>query len=188
MSTSPVFVGAHELRRSWGWFLLLGFFLIIAGCAALSFSFVATLAAVMYFGFFLLVSGVMEAASILFVRRWQGYFLHLLMGILDIILGIIMVRQPLWAAVALTFVIATFFLIGGIYRLVTAITMQFPHWGFAALSGLVSVLLGLMLYTEYPVSGLWFIGTCIGIDLVFRGASWVTLALRLRRVHTVAAA
>ena len=90
--------------------------------------------------------------------------------------------QPL-KALSTALVIACFFLIGGIYRLVSAISMQFPHWGFAAFSGLVSILLGLMLWAQWPVSGLWFIGMCIGIDLIFRGASWVSLALRLRQVQ-----
>jgi uncharacterized membrane protein HdeD (DUF308 family) len=187
MSTSPVFHGVHELRRSWGWFLILGILLVIAGFAALSYSFLATLAAVFYFGCFLLISGILEAASILFVRRWNGYFLHLLMGILDIVLGIIFLARTAEAAVMLTFVIATFFLVGGIYRLISAITLQFPHWGFAAFSGLVSIALGLMLYAQWPISGLWFIGMCIGIDLIFRGASWISLALRLRQVPAGAA-
>ncbi len=186
MNGAPVFVGLHELRHSWGWFLLLGILLIVAGCFALGYSFVATVISVVIFGSVLFVTGIMEAASILFVRRWHGYFLHLLMGILDIILGIIIVAQPLQAAVVLTLIIACFFLIGGIYRLVSAISMQFPHWGFAAFSGLVSILLGLMLWAQWPVSGLWFIGMCIGIDLIFRGSAWVSLALRLRQVRPVA--
>ena len=186
MSTAPVQLGFHDLRRSWGWFLILGILLVIAGFAALSYSFLATLVAVIYFGAFLLVSGIMEAASILFVRKWNGYFLHLLMGILDIVLGIIFLRHTEEAAVMLTFVIATFFLVAGIYRLVSAITLQFPHWGFAAFSGLVSIILGLMLYAQWPLSGLWFIGMCIGIDLIFRGSSWISLALRLRQVPAAA--
>jgi uncharacterized membrane protein HdeD (DUF308 family) len=178
-----MFVGVHELRHSWGWFLILGILLIVVGCAALTYSFLATAFAVFMLGCMLFATGIMEAASILFVRKWHGYFLHLLMGILDIVLGIIMVTQPLEAALALTLVIACFFLVGGIYRLASAVSLQFPHWGFAAFSGLISIALGLMLWTQWPTSGLWFIGMCIGIDLIFRGASWISLSFRLRQVR-----
>ncbi|HEV8060852.1 MAG TPA: HdeD family acid-resistance protein [Gemmataceae bacterium] len=181
MSTSPIFVGVHELRRNWGWFLVLGVLLILVGCIALSYTFLSTIGSVLFFGYLLLCTGVMEILGIFFVRRWSGSFLHLLMGVLDILIGLIIVAQPLRAALALTLFIAVFLVIGGIYRLFSAVTLQYPHWGFAAFSGLVSILLGAMIWAEWPSSALWFIGMCIGIDLVFRGASWVSLSLRLRQ-------
>jgi uncharacterized membrane protein HdeD (DUF308 family) len=182
MSTAAIFVGPHELRRNWGWFVVLGILLIVVGFFALSYSLLATLTTVIFFGCLLFGTGIMEAASIFFVRKWNGYFLHLLMGILDIVVGLTIVSRPAEAAVTLTMIIAAFFVVGGIYRIFSAVTLQFPHWGFAAFSGLVSLLLGVMLWSEWPVSGFWFIGMCIGIDLVFRGASWVSLGLRLRQL------
>ncbi len=181
MSTSPLFVGVHELRRNWGWFLVLGVLLILVGCAALSYSFLFTVTSVFFFGCLLFGTGIMEILGVFFVRRWSGSFLHLLMGVLDILIGLIIVAQPVRAALALTLFIAVFFVIGGIYRFFSAVSLRFPHWGFAAFSGLVSILLGALIWSEWPVSALWFIGMCIGIDLVFRGASWVSLALRLRK-------
>jgi uncharacterized membrane protein HdeD (DUF308 family) len=182
MSDPPIFIGPHELRAKWGWFLFLGILLILVGFVALSATAIVTFASVFFFGCLLFGTGVMEIASIFFVRKWNGYFLHLLMGILDIVVGLTIVAQPAEAAVTLTMIIAAFLVVGGIYRTVSAITLQFPHWGFAVLSGLISVWLGAMLWSQWPVSGFWFIGMCIGIDLIFRGASWITLALRLRQM------
>jgi uncharacterized membrane protein HdeD (DUF308 family) len=186
MSTSPIFAGVHELRRNWGWFLVIGILLILVGCVALSYSFLATIASILFFGYLLLGTGVMEILGVFYVRKWSGSFLHLLMGVLDILIGLIIVAHPLRAALALTLFIAVFLVIGGIYRLFSAVSLQFPHWGFAAFSGLISILLGAMIWSEWPVSALWFIGMCIGIDLVFRGASWVSLALRLRQAPVAA--
>ena len=182
MSIAPAAVGLHELRRNWGWFLALGVLLIVIGLIALGSTAVVTFASVFFFGCLLFGTGVMEISSIFFVRNWNGYFLHLLMGILDIVVGLTIVAHPEQAAVTLTMIIAAFFVVAGIYRLVTAITLRFPHWGFAALSGFITLWLGAMLWSEWPVSGFWFIGMCIGIDLVFRGASWVSLGLRLRQM------
>src|SRR4051794_20797449 len=99
-------VGVHELRRNWGWFLGLGVLLIIVGMIALSSTAVVTFASVFFFGCLLFATGVTEALSIFFVRNWNGYFLHLLMGILDIVVGLTIVAHPERAAVALTMIIA----------------------------------------------------------------------------------
>src|SRR5271170_6887965 len=117
MSTAPTFVGLHALRHNWGWFVALGFLLIAVGVVALGSTAVVTFASVFFFGCLLLGTGVMETTSIFFVRNWNGYFLHLLMGILDIVVGLTIVAHPAQAAVTLTMFIAAFFVVAGIYRL-----------------------------------------------------------------------
>jgi uncharacterized membrane protein HdeD (DUF308 family) len=57
---------------------------------------------------------------------------------------------------------------------------RFQDWGTVALGGAVSMLLGLLLYLEWPFSGLWFIGMCIGIDLIAEGVGWIMLASGVR--------
>jgi uncharacterized membrane protein HdeD (DUF308 family) len=59
----------------------------------------------------------------------------------------------------------------------SAIWYRFPNWGWVTLSGAVSVALGLKLWGAWPASGLWFIGLCIGIDLIVEGAGWIMLSL-----------
>jgi len=60
--------------------------------------------------------------------------------------------------------------------------LQFPQWGWAMFSGLVSVALGVMLLMQLPTSSLWFIGLAIGIDFIFDGALMIALGAALRRV------
>ncbi len=93
--------------------------------------------------------------------------------------------EPVEAALVLTMMIAAFLVVGGIYRTASAFSLRFPHWGFAAFSGFVSLVLGIMLWSQWPISGLWFIGMAIGIDLLFRGAAWVSLGVRLKQVPAV---
>ena len=78
-------------------------------------------------------------------------------------------------------ILAVLLLAGGAGRIVTAVIARFPHWGMSVVSGLVSVLLGGMIWAEWPESALWVIGTFIGIELIFRGASWIGLGLSARR-------
>ena len=55
-----------------------------------------------------------------------------------------------------------------------------PGWGWQALDGIIAFVLGLLVWTQWPASGLWVIGLFIGIDLIFYGAAWIAFALSLR--------
>jgi uncharacterized membrane protein HdeD (DUF308 family) len=177
MNAHPLLVGIDEVRRNWGWFLVLGISLVVLGVFAISWSLLTTIASVLLFGWLLVISGVLEVASSIWARRWTGFFLHLLAGVLDVVVGLLIVTHPVAAAAALTLLLAAFFLVSGAYRIATAVALRFPNWGWALLGGVVTVLLGAMLWGEWPETALWFIGLCVGIELLFRGWTWVMFAL-----------
>jgi uncharacterized membrane protein HdeD (DUF308 family) len=180
MNGTSLHVGFDEVRRNWGWFLVLGIALIVLGTFALAWSALTTFASVFLFGWLLLVTGAMEVVSAVWTRRWTGFFLHLLAGVLDGIIGLLIVTHPVTGELALTLLLAAFFMVGGLYRLITALMLQFPNWGWAALGGAITLVLGIVLWRSWPESALWFIGLCVGIELLFRGWAWVMLALAIR--------
>jgi uncharacterized membrane protein HdeD (DUF308 family) len=59
--------------------------------------------------------------------------------------------------------------------------MRFPNWGWVLLSGIVTFMLGVLIKWNWAVSGLWIIGLFIGIDMIFRGWSYVMLFLAARK-------
>src|SRR5262245_60209423 len=91
-----------ELRASWFWFLLLGIALILVGMAALTCSWIATLATTMVFGTFLLIGGFFYLVGAFFTRGWSGFFTSLLAGVLYIACGFIIVNHPNEAAIVYT--------------------------------------------------------------------------------------
>jgi uncharacterized membrane protein HdeD (DUF308 family) len=42
--------------------------------------------------------------------------------------------------------------------------------------------MGFLLLAQWPASGLWVIGLFVGIDLIFRGWTWIRLALDLHKM------
>jgi hypothetical protein len=82
----------------------------------------------------------------------------------------------------LTLLFAILFLAMGFFRLITSIWYRFPNWGGVALSGAVSIALGLMLWNPWPASRLWFIGLCLGAGWLGRSARsrWLTRSGRGR--------
>jgi uncharacterized membrane protein HdeD (DUF308 family) len=183
---NPWVAGREAVQRDWGWFLVLGILLMVLGAMALAASVLMTLGTMVFFGCLLIVGGVIQLINAFKARGWGGFFLLLLTGILGVVTGWLMVRHPGAAALSLTLLLAPFFMVGGLFRVVGSVMLRFPNWGWACLSGVIAFLLGVMLVMEWPASGLWLIGTCIGITLIFDGWGWVILAIaaRQRKVMT----
>jgi len=169
-----------SIRRNWGWFLALGIVQIVVGALAVGSAFSATLASVVTLGILLLIAAGAQAAVAIWARAWSSFFLFLLLSILYAVAGFLMVQHPLFAAESLTLMLAAGFLIGGVYRIVVALIERFPSWGWVLVNGVITMLLGILIWQQWPASGLWVLGTFIGIDLIFNGLTWLALAISVR--------
>jgi uncharacterized membrane protein HdeD (DUF308 family) len=179
----------HELgalRGEWAWFLALGIGLIVLGMIALGASVVATFLTVVLYGVLLLAGGALQIVGAFWSREWSGFFLHVLAGALYLVVGLFFVRDPGDAALAMTLLLAAFLLVSGIFRIAAAIVVRFPLWGWAIASGALNVLLGLLIWAQWPFSGLWVIGLFIGIEMVFSGWTFVLLGLAMRKLPRAA--
>jgi uncharacterized membrane protein HdeD (DUF308 family) len=174
----------EHLRSSWGWLLALGVALIILGLLAITFSLIATLATMVMFGILLLLGAGAQIANAIWSRRWRGFFLHLLISILYFIVGLLLLEHPIPAAAGLTLVVAAFLLVEGLIRIVVSVVERFPAWGWSLLNGVISFILGLMIWRQWPWDALWVIGLFVGIDMLFSGWMWVMLALAVRSIST----
>jgi uncharacterized membrane protein HdeD (DUF308 family) len=174
--------GGGELKRSWGWFLTLGIVLIVLGTIALGSALYMTIASVFFIGWLLIIGGVMEAVHAFWRKRWAGFFLDLLTGVLYVVVGWMMVTNPKESALLLTLIIAMFLVFEGVFRIVAALTARYPHWGWVMFNGVISLLLGIMIWRQWPYSGLWVIGLFVGIEMLLNGWSLVMLSLTGRKL------
>jgi uncharacterized membrane protein HdeD (DUF308 family) len=161
--------------------------LIILGFVALGSPWIATLTIALVIGALLVVSGAAETIGAFWSWRWSGFFLHLLSGVLSIVVGVLFLRAPVDAVLALTLLLACLLMVGGIFKMVAALTYRFAVWGWPLVSGIIDLILGVLIWLEWPVSGLWVIGLFVGISLVFRGFNWIGLGLALRALPPSAA-
>lgn len=170
----------EDVKKNWGWFFALGILMILLGCAVIGSSFYATMLSVMLLGIFLVVAGIVQLAQSFLARKWSGLLLLLMLGLVYIIVGFFFVTKPTITAITITLWIAAFCFIVGLFRMITALIMQFDQWGWVFFNGLVTFLLGAMIYADWPISGLWVIGLFIGIDMILAGWSWLVLSLTAR--------
>jgi uncharacterized membrane protein HdeD (DUF308 family) len=180
-------IAIDVVQRNWGWFLALGIGQIILGTIALGETALMTVFSVKILGWLLIIGGVLSVIHSFKERGWGGFIVDLLTGLLYGIVGFMLVSNPLESAVTLTLVIAMFLFIGGIFRIVEALVGNFPHRGWVLLNGVVTLVLGIMIWRQWPFSGLWVIGLFVGIEMIFYGWSLVMLALAGRSMPREAA-
>lgn len=169
-----------EVKKNWGWFLALGVLLMLLGAGVMSSSFVATLFSIVILGVFLLAAGIVQIAQAFMARKWSGFFLSLFLGVLYIVTGAFCTFRPGEAAISLTLWIAAFCFVVGLFRMLSALFIRFDQWGWVFFNGLVTFILGAIIYSQWPFSGLWFIGLFVGIDMILSGWSWILLSLGAR--------
>lgn len=172
--------GMEGFRRNWGWVLVLGIVLVILGLLATSMTFAATLATVSVLGILLLIAGVFEIGNAFRHTHYGGFWMHMFAGVLDLVTGALLLSYPAAGAAALTLILAIFFLVGGLVRLLSSLVTKVPNRGWGIASGIIDFLLGVVLLASWPVSALWFLGLCVGIGLIFRGIWWSAFALSAR--------
>lgn len=178
-------VVAYELeglRKNWFWLLVLGIALVVVGIMAIGSSFVATLTTVLVLGILFLVGGVVEVVTAFWAHCWRGFWLQLLAGIVYAVLGFLLVQHPVAAAATFTLVLAAAFMVGGVFRIVSALADHFHGWSWVLLNGVITLALGIMIWREWPDSSLVVIGIFVGIDMLFAGWTWIMMALAVRSV------
>jgi uncharacterized membrane protein HdeD (DUF308 family) len=180
MVTAVTLTDIEHLRHSWGWLLALGIVLIVLGIIALAFIPAATLASVLALGWLMVFSGFFEAIYAVRARHWGGVFLHIIAAVLGVLIGLLVVTHPVAGALAWTMLFAAFLTVIGLFRTVAAIQFRFRSWGWAVFDGIVTLVLGILLWAAWPSSSLWFLGLALGIALILRGWTTVMFALGVR--------
>jgi uncharacterized membrane protein HdeD (DUF308 family) len=170
------------LRAKWGWIVALGVVYLLAGFIALGSVVMATVASVFVVGVMMIIAGVAEVISAFQIKSWGKFLLWVLLGALYIVAGFVTFTNPLLAAALLTLILGASLVASGIMRIILAFNMkQETPWIWVVLSGVITLLLGLLILAHWPVSSLYILGLFLGIDLIMAGAGWIGLGFGLHR-------
>ena len=172
----------QELRKEWGWLLGIGVLEVIVGIYCLANQITATLASIVVLGGLLFIVGVAEIIGAFRAHGAGHVILFLLGGLLSIVVGIALISRPDAGALTVTLLLSAMLVVGGIFRFWGALAMQLPHYGWAALSGVLSFILGILLWAQWPTSATWFIGFVVGLNFIFTGLWLASLAFQLKNL------
>ena len=162
---------------------LLGVGLIILGVAALSAPFWTGVTATLLVSCLVLAAGIGQCVFALQAQSLSRGILAFLLGGMTVLCGLVMVANPLLNLGILTLALAAWFVVTGVCEVLYALQLRpLRGWGWTALGGALSALLGAMIYTQWPLSGAWAVGILVGIKVLFLGVTMVVLGRAAREL------
>ena len=167
--------------------LLWGVLLICLGVVAVGSPMIAAVAVNVFVAWLIVTAGVVHIIVAFLTREAGSVIWRLLVGLAYICFGGYLIARPALGIASLTLVLASLFLVEGIFNIVMYFkvrSMMRATW--ILLDGIVTLLLGLMIYMQWPSSSAWAIGTLVGVSMIFSGVTRVMVSLALRRASGAA--
>jgi len=161
--------------------IALGMVIAMAGIFAVVYAFRATAIAVIVSGFALVIAGLVRTVEAIVHRGTREPGRGILTGILHLVVGAMFLWRPDLTMLSLTLMLGIMFFAGGFGRIFIALSARHPAWGWALMSGALSVLLGMFVVFSWPVSSLWLVGTLVGVELLGTGIAFVAAGFELHR-------
>ena len=179
----------EAIEKSSGWFIGLGFVLVILGMAAITFPGAATLEVEQFVGWILVFGGIAQVIHSFATGNWSGVLLGILLGCLYLFAGGLLVLYPMEGVLTLTLILAAFLVAEGIFKIMMGLRAQgVKGAGWIVFSGAMALLLGGLVWFQWPSDADWVIGLLVGIDLIFGGWTMVALGFGARSSKGAAAA
>jgi uncharacterized membrane protein HdeD (DUF308 family) len=154
----------------------LGIALITLGCGALATTFSSSVVPVELVGWLVVLSGIAEAVHAFRIRRSEEFLFHLIPGVAGVPIGVLIATHPGAGAVTWMLLFATIFTVVGLFRIVSALYLKFPTWGWTLFDGIVTLVLGTVMWAAWVWLIPWFLGFAVGVSLLFRGWSSIKFA------------
>ena len=179
MGTATVPLEERGSAPSIAWSIVL----IVFGFLAIALPLAASLGVAIVLGWLILFNGVAQLVHA-FQSRGVGHIAwKLLVAVVYLVAGLYLVFHPGLGIVGLTLVLAVFFFAEGVVDVVAYFSVRkMDGSGWMLLDGIITLILGLMIWRHWPASSLWVIGVLIGISMLMTGTSRLMMALALRKL------
>jgi uncharacterized membrane protein HdeD (DUF308 family) len=175
---------ANALHQHWRLYLAEGIALVILGFIAILVPPIATLAVTIVLGWLFLISGVIGLYTTFMLRHAPGFWWSLISAALGVLVGGMLLAQPVSGAFSLTLVVIAFFIIEGVASIMFALDHKRElsgRWGWMLASGVVDLVLATFVFAGLPSTAAWAIGLLVGINMVFGGSALIAMALHARK-------
>jgi uncharacterized membrane protein HdeD (DUF308 family) len=160
----------------------LGIVLIALGVASVLAPAVAGSALVIVIGFILLFAGAVPIVRELKAEASMEKAMGLTLGIITALTGIAVIGHPLFGLAFLTLLLVIYFVTEGVSKIVVSFRYRpAAGWKWLLASGILSLILGLLIWSQWPVSGMWAVGVLVGVNMLGTGLALVTLASTLNK-------
>jgi uncharacterized membrane protein HdeD (DUF308 family) len=176
------------VRHASTWSIVWGVLLILFGMLAIGSPLMAAVAVSVVVAWLIILAGVVHLILAFHAHGAGSLIWKLLVGIAYLFFGVYLIMHPLLGVASLTLVLASLFLIEGILDIVLFFKMR-PMRGssWVLIDGIITLVLGLLIYRQWPVSSIWAIGTLVGVSMIISGITRVMLSLTVRKATAAVA-
>ncbi len=173
-----------HLQARWGWFVGLGVVLLVLGVLALGYVFAATLASVLFIGAMMAIAGAGQLAHAWQIKQAHGFIFWSVSGLFYLGAGLFAMFYPVQGASMLTLLFGAMLIAVGALRTWLWFNNRGQRgWGWLGISGVLTLLVGLLIAANWPGNSVWVLGVLLALDLLFQGWSALFLGLVLRQGH-----
>lgn len=157
--------------------IVVGVLLVILGLVAIARPIYATIASTLVFGWLFIVAGIAQIVYA-FGSRGAGQIIwKLLLGVLYVGAGIVVLSNVLSGAIALTLILGITIFVQGVIQVIFAFGIRpARNWGWVLCSGILGIILGIFIWSEWPFNAIWLIGLWVGFSILFNGIWMITLS------------
>jgi len=177
-----------SVRKASGWSMVWGVVMLICGILAIALPFATSVGIVILLAWLILFAGVCHLVFAFQSHSIGGFLWKVLLAIVYGFAGVYMLMHPLLGVISLTLLLAVFLLFEGVVEIVFYFNIRgAANAGWVLFDGIITLILGFLIWRRWPSSSVWVIGTLLGISLIFSGISRVMLSLAVRRVTSATA-
>jgi len=162
--------------------MIWGIVLLICGILAIALPWASGIGVVIVVGWVLIFSAVSHLIFAFHTHSIGGVLWQLLLALIYGAAGVFMLMNLLAGLVTLTLLLAVFLLMEAVFE--TGLYFQVRgrvNAGWILFDAIVTFILAILVWSQWPTSAVWFIGTIIGVSLIFSGVSRVSLAAAMRQ-------
>jgi len=170
----------ESIRKHRTLFLIQGIVMVILGLIAVAIPQIATLATSIFVGWLFIIGGFIRLIATFQSRSAPGFWWSILIGVLAIVVGYIIVANPLEGVLTLTMALIILFLIEGVFQIIAGVEFRkalASSWVWLVFSGIVDIALAVLIFAGWPDTATWAIGLLVGINLLFAGIALTMTAL-----------
>jgi len=183
----PANLSSADVAKGRTWYFVGGGLSALVGVFAILRPGAATFAIEQFLGIIFIASGLALLLSALLGKAKKHRLLDLASSALRLIVGILLIAKALNGVIALTLVVASIFIVEGIFGLIFALKFRGknPAWIWMLLNAIAAFVLGGMLFANFPSDAAWAIGLLFGINSLILGVSLIMFAVAMPQLKEV---
>jgi len=171
------------LKRASGTSLILSIVLIIFGVLAIALPMVSSIGVAIVIGWMVIFAGIAQLVHAFQSTGIGPIAWKVLVALIYLVAGGSLIASPAAGVAGLTLVLGIFLFAEGIADIVAYFaTRKSGNSPWMLLDGVITLVLGFMIWNRWPSSSLWVIGTFVGISMVMTGTTRLMMALAVRKL------